>query len=121
MFGIEKYLIIANTFVCILLTASLAYFVHKLDHNQTENLSERFDKIVESQMVVLDTLRSVREEQKAISAAITLNRNSNQNETADIIAKFTELNTNINNMNNNITTMSNRVKRLPESACQILR
>lgn len=114
MFGIEKYLIIANTFVCILLTASLAYFVHKLDHSQTEELSERFDKIVESQTVILETLRSVREDQKVLSTDITTNRTLTHKEVSDLVAKITELNSSIN-------TMSNRVKRLPESACQILR
>ena len=123
MFGLERYLIIANTVSTVILTFCLALFIYFVDKNLNTvhqehkslvaEISDRFDKIAESQMVIVDTLRVIREDQKVLSAAIATNRTLSKNEIVDLVAKITE-------MNNSVNTMSTRVKRLPETSCHIL-
>lgn len=121
MFGSDKYVVIgSNILICAVLFVGLALLDMEFRKKQTAELSHLFDRTMESQTVVLDILRAVREDQRSMAVVVstlrdtaTSSRTLGQGELAEITAKVTEL-------NNSINTMSNRVKNLPKSSCYIL-
>lgn len=125
MFGIEKYLIIANIAICVIVAGALAGYNYYLDKKQTAHLSQQYTKISNQsqrgQEAISTEISTIEKNQVIlinslvdIQNSVSINQLGDQINSASLVAR-------INELNNNVNSLADKFKRLPKSqSCYLL-